>query len=394
MSAPTLAAERAVGDRTAGAPAAGSPARLRALLQATPSTSVLGTIALLIGLFGPWLQPALSQPMGAFQLPIALLGTSYHPISWGLPLAVACVLALAGLTTWGRHRPAVPELAAVLALLATVGFFVLSVIANDSMQERLRRDETDLAGLQRLVGYSIPRPHLGTLGPVPLPGTRRRCAVGLALGVLRLPRRSDSDDRGRVHGRRRAVSGQRHDPAGRCGCPPWSSSSRSLCRWSAAVTTVEQVRQAESEASVGDDQAALQHYESALDNEDTVQGTGRPARRIWTDPIAPRCGRRPGGPAGILPATAPVGKDLAALQIIAAAADRSPSGAAVHDQFTAQAVNFLRGHSAPRTVRALVTSATKARSCERHWLISNCAADEEPGGHLGRQNRRLPGRGR
>ncbi len=265
----------------------------------------------------------------------------------------------------------------MLALLATVGFFVLSVIANDSMQERLRRDETDLAGLQRLVGYTIPRPHLSTLGPIPLPGGAADVLSALRWGLYVSLVGAILMTVAAYKARRRAV---RSTP--RSGRAVRLSTVVVLIAFTASLARSSydgwQVRQAESEASVGDDQAALQHYESALDNGDTVQGTADLLAGYGLTQL--RLGAADGPAARLASSRLQLqsGKDLAALQIIAAAADRWPSSTAVHDEFTAQAVDFLRGHSAPQTVRALVTSTNESAFLRTALAKYELAAGENP----------------
>ena len=117
-----------------------------------------------------------------------------------------------------------------------------------------------------------------------------------------------------------------------------------------------QIRQAESAAAVGNDQGAVAHYQRALNSTGKVENNADLLAAYGVSQL--RLGRAD-GPAAQLASSRlllQTGKDLAALRLIAAAADRVPSNTALHDEFTAQAVDFLRAHSAPQTVRALVTS--------------------------------------
>lgn len=345
--------------------------------------AALGALLLGGGLWGSWLHPVVSEPLGAFQLPLVLPGGPYAFATWGIPVLVAVVLAVVGLLPWGRTRPVTTELAALLAVLATVGFVLQSCLVDFALQERLARERADLANLQLLVGYRIPRPTISTLGPVPLPAAAADVVSGLRAGfflaligaavlaVAAVRRRGA-----------RAVRGWRPLPG---------TTGRRIVRGAVAaivavlaLTALEgararwDLRSAAASAATGDDRAAVASYRAALargggltENRDVVARSGVAQLRV---------GEAEGAAVQLASSRLllQAGKDREALESLASAVLRWPDDTTLRDEFGSQAFALLRRRSEPQLVHALVSTGTDTAVLRIALAIHELSAGDHP----------------
>jgi hypothetical protein len=332
---------------------------------------------LVAGLWGAWLQPALSQPLRATTLTVVLPAGNLPFLTWGLLLVIAIALAVLGLLPWGRRHPVRTDLAAVLAMTSTVGFLTQSCLVDGALQARLARDRSDLASLQLIVGYGIPRPDVTTLGPIPLPDAaaevfsalRSGFFVALTGAILMTIAASAQHRTGIVR-----------EPRER-----WSVRAVSAVLIIAIAATVItsalarwQLSAAEAAAADGDDTSALALHESARDHGKGLDADPELSAQYGMSQL--RLGPADGPAAGLASSRLQlqVGKDLGALQIVADSSQRWPADTALRDEFTAQAFAYLRQRQAPEPVRALISAATDSALIRVTLAKYELAAGDNP----------------
>jgi len=314
----------------------------------------LALVLLVPGLSRGWLQPALSAPLRATDINVTVPGMPGPQVSWGLLLAVGLMLALVGITPWGNRRPAWTMAAALLTVFATLGFLLQSCLMDVALQQRLQRDESDLLALQRLMGYQIPRPHLTTLGPVPLPGPTADVFSGLRSGFYLALIGAVLLAAGAATRRSRlgSVAGRRGRPA----VVLLAAAIVVLLSAGVADSAVDTraLSGARAAAAAGDDKAAVAQFRRALGHR--IGADSRPNTAAEYGTALLRIGSN-AGPEAQLAASRlqrDAGRDLAALQTVAAASDHWPANAALRDEFTMQAFDYLRRHEVSQAVHRLL----------------------------------------
>ena len=335
-------------------PAAGMrTARHRRTRHLVVGTRVAGVVLLAAGLVLPWVQPVLGAPMTATHLFVVTPTGSQRLVSWGLTLAIAAVLSGAGLTRWGRRHPLVTDLAAVVAGWSVLGFLLQSLLVDFGLQEMLRVGRAELAEVQRLVGYRIPRPTVTTVGPVPLPTDAAEVVSALRIGFYA------------------ALLG-----AVLLLVAAWTAHRRSLRRpadgralvavlavvAAAVLVTVVQgawvrldLDRARGAAAQGADPAAVTFYSAALGR---ASGVGRNPDVLADLGVSELRSGPADGPAAALAASRlelQSGRDLEAMQMIAQAAETWPAESALQTEFRTQALTYLRLHTTTQPVRAVLT---------------------------------------
>jgi hypothetical protein len=307
------------------------------------------------GLWGAWLQPVLSEPLRAAAIPVELPFGSLSIVTWGLLVAAAILFAVVGLLPWGRRQPVWTDLSAVLSMTSTVGFLIQSALVDGALQARLARDRSDLASLQLIVGYRIPRADITTLGPIPLPDAAADVFSALGSGFFLALAGAVLMSIGALAQHR---SGLHRDPVGRRVVLTVSAVvvvaiaasviDRGLGQWDLA--------RAQAAAADGDDQSAVALYESAQGHGNLVGADPDLAAQYGISQL--RHGPADGPAAGIASSRlqVQVGKDLDALQTLADAAQRWPADQALRDEFTAQAFAYLKKRQTPQPVRALLSA--------------------------------------
>jgi hypothetical protein len=320
----------------------------------------LPTIGLLLGLGRGWLQPALHPSASAFRLDVVLPATDLRPISWGLILATAVVLVAVAQTSWGHPRALFGELAAVLSVTATLGFLIQSCFVDHGLQRRMSRDTADLAALQRIAGFTIPRPHLTTFGPIPLPNGAAEIFSGLRSGfyvalvssialafvMLKRHRRADSAAA--------APNRNRPRPVVLALAVVLLALTANLLQVGVAEYNLSQARTA---AVTGDDASSIRHFKAAL-----AQGVGlsqQPDIAAEYGLALIRGGATTSAPLQLAASRLLLlaGRDLPALQTVGEAARRWPTDSSLQDEFVTQALRYLQRRGAPQAVHLAMSAS-------------------------------------
>jgi hypothetical protein len=322
--------------------------------HAASKLHLAGVLLLVAGLVRAWLQPALSSPQHATDLTIILPAGRHLPVSWGLLLAIAAVITIVGLTPWGNRWPVLTETAAVLAIASTLGFLIQSCLLDRALQQRLRRDESDLGYLQRLVGYQIPRPHLTTLGPIPLPGPAADVISGLRSGFYLALLGAVLVATGAVARRRRQAPLDRRPR--RYAVAVLSAVAVVVLAIGLAQSTVaaRSLRLAEAAAATGDYTSAVARFRTAFSQGSGLERRPDTAAEYGTSLLGIGATDGPEAQLASSRLQLQAGHDLTALRTVATASDRWPANTALRDEFTTQAFGYLRRRGDAPSVHRLL----------------------------------------